>query len=232
MNGHIAKPINVSNFYQTLSTYLALADGKEMASNKPAMPTNENADYPVLEGIDVEQAIFNTGGSAKSYFSIFERFLESQKVDGQSMLQLARSKEWETLGRMAHTLKGASANLGIDSVARLARKIEIQIEEQSDGVVETCQKIRDLVSQLNDQFTHWQKHRQQESKPIYHELKELYEQLVENVNNYDVNALDVIKQVKQSELWDSEQVETLINLIENFEFEQAKELLAQLPRPH
>jgi hypothetical protein len=52
------------------------------------------------------------------------------------------------------------------------------------------------------------------------------------VNNYDVNALDVIKQVKQSELWDSEQVETLINLIENFEFEQAKELLAQLPRPH
>jgi HPt (histidine-containing phosphotransfer) domain-containing protein len=133
---------------------------------------------------------------------------------------------------MAHTLKGASANLGIDSVARLARKIEIQIEEQSDGVVETCQKIRDLVSQLNDQFTHWQKHRQQESKPIYHELKELYEQLVENVNNYDVNALDVIKQVKQSELWDSEQAETLINLIENFEFEQAKELLAQLPRPH
>ncbi|WP_159654331.1 hybrid sensor histidine kinase/response regulator [Vibrio atypicus] len=232
MNGHIAKPINVSNFYQTLSTYLALADGKEMASNKPVMPTNENADYPVLEGIDVEQAIFNTGGSAKSYFSIFERFLESQKVDGQSMLQLARSKEWETLGRMAHTLKGASANLGIDSVARLARKIETQIEEQSEGVVETCQQIRDVVSHLNDQFTRWQKHHQQESKPICHELKELYEQLVENVNNYDVNALDVIKQVKQSELWDSEQVETLINLIENFEFEQAKELLAQLPRPH
>jgi hypothetical protein len=89
-----------------------------------------------------------------------------------------------------------------------------------------------VVIQLKEQLSEWQRSHQREVKSTDHEMNELYGQLMEKVDNYDVTALDVIKQVKHSDLWDSEQTETLINLIENFEFEQAKELLAQLPRPH
>ncbi|WP_159738899.1 response regulator [Vibrio atypicus] len=231
MNGHIAKPINVSNFYQTLSAYLSSSEGKVAVSKQVSQHKNVHPSYPVLEGIDVEQAIFNTGGNAKSYFSIFERFLDSQLIDTQSMIDIADSKDWENLGRMAHTLKGASANLGVDSIARLARKIEELTADESDGVIAICNQVRQVVIQLKEQLSEWQRSHQREVKSTDHEMNELYGQLMEKVDNYDVTALDVIKQVKHSDLWDSEQTETLINLIENFEFEQAKELLTQLPKP-
>ncbi|EIA1300678.1 hypothetical protein K6651_004629, partial [Vibrio vulnificus] len=43
--------------------------------------------------------------------------------------------------------------------------------------------------------------------------------------------VDVIKQAKDCDVWTDEQKQLLINAIESFEFEQAKEMLTAFPKP-
>ncbi len=46
-----------------------------------------------------------------------------------------------------------------------------------------------------------------------------------------MTASDIIDQAKHSDLWNDAEKQKLIELIENFEFEQAKQLLDKLPQP-
>jgi len=233
MNGHIAKPINVANLYQTLQQYLPLEDQTVAANHKLAATNVEamNGEYPQLMGVDVQQAIFDTGGNADSYFSILERFLDAQKIDTYSLQEIIAKEDWEGAERMAHTLKGASANLGIHELTTLAVKIEKRVKSSDKSAVELAQQAQSTVIQLRKQMQDWRGLQAPSKDVSCDELKELYLRLVEKVENYDVAALEIINQAKHCDLWTDEDKNKLIELIENFEFEQAKELLDKLPQP-
>ncbi|ELV8631757.1 hypothetical protein QNE64_004447, partial [Vibrio vulnificus] len=87
------------------------------------------------------------------------------------------------------------------------------------------------LDKLHAQLSEWQKRHVNVSEQECEEAAELYKRLVELVEQYDVAAVDVIKQAKDCDVWTDEQKQQLINAIESFEFEQAKEMLAAFPKP-
>ncbi|EJE8559095.1 response regulator, partial [Vibrio vulnificus] len=244
MNDHVAKPINVHNLYQVLSQYLSASNVASAASHtssscstsgsqsNPDRPASaDEDDLPTLSGINIKEAIFNTGGNKESYLSILSRFLEMQLEELPMFKEVVEKEDWDMAARMAHTLKGAAANLGVTPLAQLAIKMEKSIDHQSKTVIGELELAGVALDKLHAQLSEWQKRHANVSEQECEEAAELYKRLVELVEQYDVAAVDVIKQAKDCDVWTDEQKQLLINAIESFEFEQAKEMLTAFPKP-
>ncbi|EML0344268.1 response regulator, partial [Vibrio vulnificus] len=244
MNDHVAKPINVHNLYQVLSQYLSASNVANAASHtssscstsgsqsNPDRPASaDEDDLPTLSGINIKEAIFNTGGNKESYLSILSRFLEMQLEELPMFKEVVEKEDWDMASRMAHTLKGAAANLGVTPLAQLAVKMEKSIDHRSKTVIGELELAGVALDKLHAQLSEWQKRHVNVSEQECGEAAELYKRLVELVEQYDVAAVDVIKQAKDCDVWTDEQKQLLINAIESFEFEQAKEMLTAFPKP-
>ncbi|ELP4436539.1 response regulator, partial [Vibrio vulnificus] len=241
MNDHVAKPINVHNLYQVLSQYLSASNaashsssscstsGSQSSPDRPASADED--DLPTLSGINIKEAIFNTGGNKESYLSILSRFLEMQLEELPMFKEVVEKEDWDMAARMAHTLKGAAANLGVTPLAQLAVKMEKSIDHRSKTVIGELELAGVALDKLHAQLSEWQKRHVNVSEQECGEAAELYKRLVELVEQYDVAAVDVIKQAKDCDVWTDEQKQLLINAIESFEFEQAKEMLTAFPKP-
>ncbi|EHV5553359.1 response regulator, partial [Vibrio vulnificus] len=241
MNDHVAKPINVHNLYQVLSQYLSASNAASHTSSScstsgsqsnPDRPASaDEDDLPTLSGINIKEAIFNTGGNKESYLSILSRFLEMQLEELPMFKEVVEKEDWDMASRMAHTLKGAAANLGVTPLAQLAVKMEKSIDHRSKTVIGELELAGVALDKLHAQLSEWQKRHVNVSEQECGEAAELYKRLVELVEQYDVAAVDVIKQAKDCDVWTDEQKQLLINAIESFEFEQAKEMLTAFPKP-
>ncbi|ELQ2338218.1 response regulator, partial [Vibrio vulnificus] len=241
MNDHVAKPINVHNLYQVLSQYLSASNAashtssscstSDSQSNPDRPASTDEDDLPTLSGINIKEAIFNTGGNKESYLSILSRFLEMQLEELPMFKEVVEKEDWDMASRMAHTLKGAAANLGVTPLAQLAVKMEKSIDHRSKTVIGELELAGVALDKLHAQLSEWQKRHINVSEQECGEAAELYKRLVELVEQYDVAAVDVIKQAKDCDVWTDEQKQLLINAIESFEFEQAKEMLTAFPKP-
>ncbi|ELQ3743568.1 response regulator, partial [Vibrio vulnificus] len=241
MNDHVAKPINVHNLYQVLSQYLSASNAASHTSSSHSTSSSQSTpdrtasadedDLPTLSGINLKEAIFNTGGNKESYLSILSRFLEMQLEELPMFKEVVEKEDWDMAARMAHTLKGAAANLGVTPLAQLAIKMEKSIDHRSKTVIGELELAGVALDKLHAQLSEWQKRHVNVSEQECGEAAELYKRLVELVEQYDVAAVDVIKQAKDCDVWTDEQKQQLINVIESFEFEQAKEMLAAFPKP-
>ncbi|WP_045496052.1 PAS domain-containing hybrid sensor histidine kinase/response regulator [Vibrio hyugaensis] len=232
MNSHLAKPINVHNLYQTLSQYLS--SGEQSPPAQPQQPEPESADnpdLPNLSGINLEQAIFDIGGDKESYLSILSRFLETQRDELSIFTEIIDKEDWEMAARKAHSLKGSSANLGIELLTKLAAKMERSIKEHGKTALGELEVSSAIVEKLHQELTQWQAQHQPQSPKQQVGAAELYQRLVALVDEYDVEALTIVQQAEHFGVWTQEQQTQLIDAIEGFEFELAKELLDQFSKP-
>jgi CheY-like chemotaxis protein len=233
MNSHLAKPINVHNLYKTLSQYL-LPNDEPSSTPQPATSSsapNDNSDLPHLSGINLEQAIFDIGGDKESYFSILSRFLTSQLEELPMFKEVIEKEDWDMAARMAHSLKGSSANLGIALLSKLAAKMERSIKEHSKTALGELDVSTAIIEKLHQELSLWQEKSQQQLQKQLTDPIELYQRLVTLVDEYDVEALAIIQGAEQFGVWTEAQQSQLVDAIEGFEFELAKELLNQLPKP-
>ncbi|MBY7667093.1 response regulator [Vibrio anguillarum] len=230
MNDHVAKPIDVQRLYHVLRKYLKADETTPVPSTVLPNQVKPSTGYPELTGIDVEQAIFRIGGNAQRYFEILDHFLASQQQEIAAFPKLIDKGLWEEAERVMHTLKGSAANLGIEPIAQLANEMEGVVQRHTKPAIQDLNTVSKLMSTLLDELRDWEQtqlHPQQEHRDI----ALLYQQLVQCVENYDADAIHMIHQIKQCNLWSDEQKKSLMHAIEDFDFEAAKEVLAQLPVP-
>ncbi|MCS0350559.1 response regulator [Vibrio ordalii] len=230
MNDHVAKPIDVQRLYHVLRKYLKADETTPVPSTVLPNQVKPSTGYPELTGIDVEQAIFRIGGNAQRYFEILDHFLASQQQEIAQFPKLIDKGQWEEAERVMHTLKGSAANLGIEPIAQLANEMEGVVQRHTKPAIQDLNTVSKFMSTLLDELRDWEQtqlYPQQEHRDI----ALLYQQLVQCVENYDADAIHMIHQIKQCNLWSDEQKKSLMHAIEDFDFEAAKEVLAQLPVP-
>ncbi|KOO08845.1 PAS domain-containing hybrid sensor histidine kinase/response regulator [Vibrio hepatarius] len=233
MNAHLAKPINVDNLYETLHQYLLPQDKKLGLTTVSSDQSSENlSDLPSLSGINIEQAIFNTGGDKESYLAILTRFIEAQHQELPLFKEVITKGDWKMAASMAHTLKGSSANLGVDLLSQLATKMEESIEDKSQIALEELKICQSIIDKLSTQLKQWQSNQHHNGASESQTQPELYQHVVNLVEAYDVEALSVIKETQHFSEWTEDQKQQLIDAIEGFEFELAKDLLDQFPKPN
>jgi signal transduction histidine kinase/DNA-binding response OmpR family regulator len=127
MNDHLGKPIDPDNLFGVLLRWIppraAAAVVGAASSSTPATAS----DSLVIPNIDVATALKRTGGNRKRYESLLTHFADSQAGVLSDIRAALGVKDSRTAQRLAHSLKGASANLGAASLAEAAAKAEATI---------------------------------------------------------------------------------------------------------
>jgi CheY-like chemotaxis protein/HPt (histidine-containing phosphotransfer) domain-containing protein len=124
MDAHIGKPIVPTQLADCLSRYLG--------------------DKKAQHDVDVNALHELTGGDAEFERELIETFVASGDQCLKEILEALRSSDFETLGKRAHTLKGASANIHAHRLAAAASNLEVAARSNS------LREIGGLVRQVKE----------------------------------------------------------------------------------
>jgi two-component system sensor histidine kinase/response regulator len=130
MNDHLAKPIDPNALYGALLRWIparAVAAAAVVGSSPPDMPV-AGPDCKVIPGIDTANGLRRAGGNRNRYESLLALFADSQSNAISEIRGALAANDAATARRLAHSLRGAAANLGATSLAELAGKVEAAIQ--------------------------------------------------------------------------------------------------------
>ncbi|MBB1486732.1 cache domain-containing protein [Oceanospirillum sediminis] len=131
MNDHIAKPINPTHLYQTLLRWL-----------KPETPLPENSGFipfmdfdtekDVPDTLDTASGVARVAGNKKIYRKLLTEFIATYSDCLSDLSEYYQSDDKKAGTSLAHTVKGAAANLGAMAVSEAAARYEMCLKENED----------------------------------------------------------------------------------------------------
>jgi len=141
MNDHLAKPIDPPKLFATLLHWVSprtavapapsQADSPERAISLPTATPDPAAPLSI-PGIDTATALKRTGGNRKRYESLLQRFADSHAQAVSDIRNALAAHDVPTAMRIAHSIKGAAANLGANPLSEAAAKAEASIDSRGD----------------------------------------------------------------------------------------------------
>ena len=138
MNDHLAKPIDPDHLFAALLRWIkprdrAAAEARNIPQERPVSQAAGEGDSLEIAGIDTKTALKRTGGNRRRYESLLERFADSQVQAVGEIRRALGANDTSTARRLAHSLKGASGNLGAEGLSEVAAKAEAALG-QNQGV--------------------------------------------------------------------------------------------------
>ncbi len=134
MNDHLAKPIDPDKLFGALLQWIrpraATAAASAASTSVSASHASAAPGDLVIPGIDTATALKRTGGNRKRYESLLQRFADSQSHALDDIRAALAVNDVPTAQRLAHSLKGASANLGANALAEVAAAAEAAIDSK------------------------------------------------------------------------------------------------------
>ncbi len=111
MNDHIAKPIELEVLWAALAKWCPprgvqpfAAHGLSVAPRHPRLP--------VVPGLDIAGGLSRVLGNVARYDSLLLRFVEGHRAFAVDVQAALDTDDWDTAGRLAHTLRGVAGNVG------------------------------------------------------------------------------------------------------------------------
>jgi len=135
MNDHLAKPIDPDKLFDALLRWIPARTAAPNVATAPVVTAQRPpADSVPLEipGIDTQTALRRIGGNRHRYVSLLRRFADSQVGAVGEIRAALKAQDSATAQRIAHSLKGAAANLGANALATAAAGAEVAIKTQSE----------------------------------------------------------------------------------------------------
>jgi two-component system sensor histidine kinase/response regulator len=135
MNDHLAKPIDPDKLFDALLRWIPpRATALKVPGTSVVTAQGPPGDSTPLEipGIDTQTALKRTGGNRERYVSLLRRFAKSQVGAAGEIRVALKAQDSATAQRIAHSLKGAAANLGANALATASGSAEVAIKTQSE----------------------------------------------------------------------------------------------------
>jgi len=231
MQAHLSKPIDVSNFYQTLLKFIRpkanQQERKALHDNKVNKQVLQS--LTTLPHIDTADGLARLNGNSHAYLDVLYKFAE-MFADVRSEFQTVIERQDYSAGRaLAHNLKGLSGNIGAKEIYSLAQELE---DAFKDGEGEFTALI-DAIEHKRKPLTHaivtlqqLANRNVQEKKPLIKPLqaKQLLEALYQHAKKK--KALEVKKSCQsiQQYAWPENEKVLVSHLLKHAKAYQFKEV--------
>lgn len=233
MNDHIAKPINVSDMFNTMAAWITPSEPLEFIENEK--PETGQIQFPVFQHINSKAGLATTQNNSALYAKLLKRFVSSYQSHEESFYTELLSEDKEAAARWAHSLKGTAGNIGAQSVQEAAKELE-QACKTNTKIKETYklveQELNRVLIELEAFVNQPNNVTKQGSNIDMASLRGLLEQLNILIEDYDTEASEVGSQVAQILAGTNyvQPANRLVELLDNYDFEQALEQLAELEK--
>jgi len=153
MNDHIAKPINVSNLFNTLEKHLVHIN-KSAANatliNQQAIGTEEP--IPEMSGLFVEEGLERTGNDKDLYLLILDQFLVMVSESLSEIKKALAENNIEKTLPILHNLKGTAGNVSANEVYKTSAELEKRLKSGTkdfEALLETLEKqISKVIAEI------------------------------------------------------------------------------------
>ena len=142
MNDFLGKPVNPEMLRTCLEKYLGAPTVKPPSAGIPPASARD-----ALEVLNPQAALTNFSGKTESYHRILKRFIEMHLDDDARIEESLRKGDQDDASRVAHTLKGSSATLGVDRVHACAALLEGEIRAGK-----TLPELEDALADLREEI--------------------------------------------------------------------------------
>jgi two-component system sensor histidine kinase/response regulator len=170
MNDHLAKPIDPEALWAKLLYWVKPAWVRpDPARVAPLPPADDgelalaSATSPVLraiDGLDIASGVRQALGRESLYLSLLGKFVAGQRDFPARLTAAIEQADWSTAERLAHTLKGITAQIGAGELRDLAERLEYAIHQQepseSLGMIQAAiaTRLAGLIDAIIPQLPH------------------------------------------------------------------------------
>jgi two-component system sensor histidine kinase/response regulator len=135
--------------------WLPSADQPVAATVPPASVSDTVARLRLVPGLDVDAGLAFLGNSADVFVRLLTRFVKLHEADVQQMVSQAERADAASLLRLAHSIKGGAATLGLTGLAGLAQQLEQAACAGNSGarVIELARALQAAHAVLSEQLT-------------------------------------------------------------------------------
>jgi CheY-like chemotaxis protein/HPt (histidine-containing phosphotransfer) domain-containing protein len=122
MNDHIGKPLDPDLLAKLLIKYLGQPE------SEVEIPAENKVDefiFPQLDGIDFQSGLNRLKNNKTLYLKLLTMFVDRHAANMDEIKQALENQDVKQATLIAHTLKGAAANLGAIKLSGLAGEIEV-----------------------------------------------------------------------------------------------------------
>jgi len=160
MDGYVSKPVNQKKVYQELYRKIDekndSSDQNEIRIKKmkkvPEPHALKNKKFSDLPGIAVKKTIESLKIQWIDYKKILRSFLNNNTKTTKTVNNLFEKKDWQSLQKLSHDLKGSSANIGAFDLHKSAEALEKECTGKianPDSSSPDIRNIHDLESKFN-----------------------------------------------------------------------------------
>ena len=145
MNDHIAKPINVGEFFRIMALWITPSNPTSVVAPKNAPAQS----IPRLDAIDTESGLARTQGNTQLYFKLLRKLGQNQANFTAELDQAMEAGDRELATRMAHTLKSVAGNIGAGALQQACAGLEARLHEEGAAQPERDSVATQLARVLN-----------------------------------------------------------------------------------
>ncbi len=235
MNDHVTKPIDPEVLFRTLGKWLKksgyVVTGEESTAEtmiKTRVAPNDKLDFPDLDGINVKAGIERLLGNKKSYRRILLRFRQDFENADESIRDLINEEKYDEAEILAHSIKGAGANIGAEGLQAKAGALEKWIKDGGKGLpekefMEFSDELDRMMTSLSSLVRDEDPSAEVEKEPVMLQpeiAKEIADRIRNAVDVGDVAELSEIATELSARTDGSSQYEAKIaQLAEDFDFD-------------